>query len=615
MVLLPVALSTIVTLAFGAAIYGTFNIVTTFIFAILLGLGVDFSIHCLSRFGHERGRGRPTEEALQVALRSTGGALLSGGATTAAVFASLTLGRFQGFSQFGVVAAIGVVLALLSTFGLTPALITLSERRRSWTRGKPPRDTAALAARIRPGKRVAWIVVVLAAGLTGTAATQLGKVPFEYDFRKLGPPRKPSPPKGTKAPPSYKNAVGKVTTFAPAVVMCAKREQCDQVAQLMSILLRAPKWKETPDGHAAAPAKQAPKAAKQDATDDEDDEDEDDDWGDDDEDPLDLMEASLEGGRLLPEEREIFESLGPWKRRWMVHYLKAFIGTQLLVPDRQQDKLKVIADIRQRIDRKRDAIAESDKRHLDRWERTLSVSKPVTYDDLPGWAREQLGRVDGKLGHFLILWNSGPKNSYATASRLHRGFMDLPIGQGPTATTVPAAANYFVMVEVIDTLKEDGPRVLGWATLVVLLCLTALFGSVRIALLTLVPLIASLAWLAGLHVLLDWKLNIFNVVAYPLLVGMGIDNGIHVVHRWLEDRDVGVVLREVAGPITLTTVTTSIGFAGLSFATHQGIRSLGLTAASGMLLAYVGAVVVLPSVLTLMDLRRGASGQAPPEAS
>lgn len=176
--------------------------------------------------------------------------------------------------------------------------------------------------------------------------------------------------------------------------------------------------------------------------------------------------------------------------------------------------------------------------------------------------------------------------------------MDLPAGPG--APTAPAAANYFVLVEVIDTLKEDGPKVLAIATFVVLLCLTLLFGSVRIALLTLVPLMASMAWLIGLHVLLDWKLNMFNVVAYPLLVGMGIDNGIHVVHRWLEDRDVGVVLRELAGPITLTTVTTTIGFAVLSFAPWQGVRSLGLTAASGMVLAYVGAVVVLPAVLTLI---------------
>ena len=141
---------------------------------------------------------------------------------------------------------------------------------------------------------------------------------------------------------------------------------------------------------------------------------------------------------------------------------------------------------------------------------------------------------------------------------------------------------------------------LALAMLAVLLCLTALFRSLRLALLTLVPLLTSMAWLAGAHVARDWKLNLFNVVAYPLLAGMGSDNGIHVMQRWLEERDGGVVLAELLGPITLTTVTTAIGFLGLTFATHRGIRSLGLTAATGMGLAYLGAVVVLPAVLTLL---------------
>jgi len=429
----------------------------------------------------------------------------------------------------------------------------------------------------------------VAGALALASLLRLGDVPFEYDFRKLGPPKKTAT---APAGPSYKDAVGKVTTFAPAVVVCGDRATCDGAARLLSVLIRAPKW------DAASSTPTAPKTPS--GTDDGDDEDdEDDDWDDEEEvDALDALEASLEGGRLLPEERALFESLGPWKKRWMVHYLKAYLGLQLLVPERQEDKIKVVADIRERIERKRGLLSADERKHLDRWRRTLSVSEPITEDDLPEWAREQLAGADGSLGRFLILWNGGPKTSYRTATRLHRGFFDLPVGG--EAAVAPAAANYFVFVEVIDTLKEDGPRVLAMAMLAVLLSLTALFRSLRLALLTLVPLLTSMAWLAGAHVALDWKLNLFNVVAYPLLAGMGIDNGIHVMHRWLEERDVGAVLAELLGPITLTTVTTSIGFLGLTFATHRGIRSLGLTAATGMVLAYLGAVVVLPAVLTLV---------------
>ena len=116
--------------------------------------------------------------------------------------------------------------------------------------------------------------------------------------------------------------------------------------------------------------------------------------------------------------------------------------------------------------------------------------------------------------------------------------------------------------------------------------------------LVLVPLLVSVAWLAGVYLLLGWKLNMFSVVAFPLLVGMGIDNGIHVFHRWREVRSVRVVLREVGGPITLTTLTTFIGFAGLIFANHVGIQTLGLTAAAGMWLVLLGAVATLTGNLT-----------------
>ncbi len=119
----------------------------------------------------------------------------------------------------------------------------------------------------------------------------------------------------------------------------------------------------------------------------------------------------------------------------------------------------------------------------------------------------------------------------------------------------------------------------------------------------LVPLLVSVTWLAGLHLLLGWKLNMFSVIAFPLLVGIGIDNGIHVYHRWGETRSVRLVLREVGGPITLTAMTTCIGFSGLLLANHIGINTLGLTAAVGIALALAGSVLTLPALLHCLDRR------------
>ena len=121
----------------------------------------------------------------------------------------------------------------------------------------------------------------------------------------------------------------------------------------------------------------------------------------------------------------------------------------------------------------------------------------------------------------------------------------------------------------------------------------------------LIPLLVSIAWLAGTFLLFDLKLNLYSVVAFPLLVGLAIDDGIHILHRWHEVKSLKTVLREVGGPVTLTTITTFIGFAGLSFAGHIGIKTLGMTAGLGLWLTWLGAVITLPALL--YALRRVAN--------
>jgi predicted RND superfamily exporter protein len=597
-VLLPVIVSAVVTISIGVAIFGTFNLVTTFIFAILLGLGIDFAIHCLSRYTFERRRGEGPVEALQLALGSTGIALFAGALTTAGVFFILYLGRFRGFSQFGVVAGIGVLLALLATFTLVPALVSAAER--VWPQkfkplGAVPRNPpggAPEGAKQR-GKWAAWGLVVVSLALAGAAVARVWEIDFEYDFSKLGP-RRPHNPAPAATGKDYRDAVGRVTSFGPAAALCSSQAQCEQVTRLLSAVRKVDDREVARLFPASDPALHVAPPAPRETPDEAD--------PDDDEanDPFADLRRSLAGGRLLPEERRLLRALGRRRLQEMRHFLRAFLGLHSFIPSRQRDKLRIVADIRRRIDAKRAVLSKETNDKIDRWYRYLRVSRPVVADQVPRWVLGQLKQTDGSVGRFIIMWNQGSKANYKDSKRLYDAFFNLPVGK----EQVPVAANYFVLVEIIDTLREDGPLVLGAAGAVVFVCLTLIFRSPWRALLVLVPLAVSIAWLAGIFLLLGWKLNMFSIVAFPLLVGMGIDNGIHVFHRWRETYCVKTVLREVGGPITLTTLTTFIGFAGLLFAGHVGIQTLGLTAAVGMWLAMLGAVVTLPALLYVLDRRR-----------
>ncbi len=652
-VLLPVVVATVATLGLGTAIFGTFNLVATFIFAILLGLGIDFGIHCLSRYQFERRRGHDAEAALGISLSSTGVALTFGALTTVAVFFLLQLGRFRGFSQFGALAGLGVLLALAATFFLVPALVTVAERVRPWRPKKSTEETEGTEGlnteptepteeekeglnteptepteeekgegnRTGFWRPVSWVIVGASFFVGAYSLAHALEIQFEYDFTKLDAPDPPPPP-APKTPPKkkeppkkdFEDALGRVTTFAPAVATCDTAQQCEQVTRMLGLIRKVDDQEMYRLRQLASGKPVQRRPAPKPAVDDEDDEDDEDDWDEDDGEPrtaasrlrqqqkkldaeLTALEQKLQGGRLLPEEQKLLLPLGLERLEEMRYFLQAYLGLHMFIPQHQPLKLRIIKDIKQRIDRKRASLTEETGEKVDRWYRYLRVERTIEQGRLPRWVIQQMAQVNGKVGHFVVMWNRGAKADYADSLRLYKVFFDLPV----TGGAVPVAANYFVLVEVIDTLREDGPVVLGAAALAVFFCLLISFRSLRSAVLVMVPLLVSISWLAGVHLLLDWKLNMFSVVAFPLLVGIGIDNGIHVYHRWQETRSVRLVMREVGGPIALTATTTFIGFAGLLLANHVGIQTLGATAATGIALALVGSVVVLPALLYCVD--------------
>jgi hypothetical protein len=130
-----------------------------------------------------------------------------------------------------------------------------------------------------------------------------------------------------------------------------------------------------------------------------------------------------------------------------------------------------------------------------------------------------------------------------------------------------------------------------------------MFRSLTQAVCVLLTVGLALVWLAGLFAVLGWKLNLFNLIALPLLIGMGQDDSLHIIHRYREEGpgSLRLVLHETGGAVFLTTLTTVIGFSSMLFVQHQGLRSLGWTAVLGMTLCLVSSVVVIPACLRIAE--------------
>ncbi|HEX8435469.1 efflux RND transporter permease subunit [Archangium sp.] len=179
----PVGVGLLVTFAVAQQTIGYLNIITGFLVAILIGLGIEYGLHLVMRYSEER-RQHPAEEALRETILGTWKGALTSACTNAAAFSALTLAEFQAFAQFGWIAAAGVMLTVLATYLLGPSLIALTERLRPLRAESPlPARPYRVAPRLPRGVLVGIVVGVGA--LVAYSATVVREIGFEPDMRKL----------------------------------------------------------------------------------------------------------------------------------------------------------------------------------------------------------------------------------------------------------------------------------------------------------------------------------------------------------------------------------------------------------------------------------------------
>ena len=171
LVLGPLVLGTLVTLGLARVIFGSLNILTGFLGAILLGLGVDYGIHLVGRYRALRAAGQGASQALQGTFLTTGRANLYAGLTTMAALGSMMVSGFRAFREFGVIAVLGITMILLAYAAALPAMTLLFERLRPerWPGSSQVAEPTWPAARSGPRALGA-----LALGAAVMVATALG---------------------------------------------------------------------------------------------------------------------------------------------------------------------------------------------------------------------------------------------------------------------------------------------------------------------------------------------------------------------------------------------------------------------------------------------------------
>jgi predicted RND superfamily exporter protein len=127
------------------------------------------------------------------------------------------------------------------------------------------------------------------------------------------------------------------------------------------------------------------------------------------------------------------------------------------------------------------------------------------------------------------------------------------------------------------------------------------FGSLLAALIVLLPVVVGSFWTVGIMDLIGVSFNLANLVILPLIIGIGVVNGVHIVHRYREETEktINVLSKSTGRGVILSSLTTMIGFGSLMVADHQGIYSLGLVLTLGVGCCLIASITLLPAVLQL----------------
>lgn len=570
-VLLVVSIVTLLTglvftAAFAAVAVGHLNLISVAFAVLYVGLGVDFILHICLRMKELIAAGHDTVTGLVETAQGVGASLVICAVTTAAGFYAFIPTDFDGVSELGMISGSGMFISLIVTITLLPALLKLVWRPR-------PGAVSGVAthlqvphvrARNRRGAAIAIVTIAVAVGVAALVAVP--HVEFDSNPIHLRNPESESIVLLDELADSSE---------APLFSMVAIADDAADSARWADGLSDEPLVERVITTKALVPEDQDEKLLV-----------------------LDDLRFVLGSG---------FADLDP--RAFDEHALMASADTLLTVLEASSVPTPEASRLRAAIERWRQRLpADTAERadflgaidravradlpeQLDRLEQLLATTG-FDRDDLPAELRERWIDSDGhELVEFVPIEDL---NDNAAAAR----FVGVIRAVAPRATGLPV-----VYQEASRTIVSAFSQALLYALIMVAALLLLLLRRLGDTLLVLGPILFAAVVTAGVAVLIDLPFNFANIIALPLLIGVGVDNGIHLVHRMRSEPPAhgNAYETSTSRAVLASGLTTIASFGNLAFSEHVGMSSMGQLLTVGMLVTLAATLVLLPA---LLELRR-----------
>jgi len=552
------------TLAIGTGVLWTFgvtkftvghlNTASGFLVSIIFGNGINFGILLRARYGEARRAKLGLRESLELAYRDTLIPTLTVAAAAGAGYLSLASTNFRGFRDFGAIGGYGMLLCWIANYLLMPPLLIVFERLMpTWQAHNAKSVWGRIQTLIDNG------------------------VPFGAPFSWLA----------RRVPPTLLVTIGAIATCG-ATVLAVRYIKQDPFEYNLGNLENDARAVESAATRLGNGLTEIAGRTGQDG--------------------MAIMTERLDQVKPLLAELE--------KRRLAGGNAPPFqkvVSIFDLVPDDQEEKCRLLSEIRERIlkVRARGKISDKDWAEM---EPNLPAAdlRPFGIGDLPEKIVRSFTERDGTRGRIVYVVPTEGKSvrdmkyllRWADAYR----FTKLPSGE-----TIYGSGRAVIFADMLSGVVEEAPRAILLAALMTSAVVIAAFvrgrNGRRATILVLGALAAGISWMGAFLYFFGVKINFLNFIAVPITLGVGVDYAINLVHRWRIEPEgrIATIVRETGGAVVLCSMTTTLGYLALMRSVNPAVRSFGLAAVIGEMTCLCAVVVVLPAVLSLVERFGGKS--------
>jgi len=523
-------------------IFGHLNLATGFLFTIIGGNGINFSILFMARYLEERRRGEPAGHSVVQAASQTWRPTLTAAAAASAAYGALVVTEFNGFREFGWIGGLGMLICWTATYLALPSILMLMERLvpldgsppkylrriiRATAEGVPfGRPFASLVA--RAPRLITIVGVLLAVAGAVLSVHYVRSDPMEYDTNRIQ---------------SDRRAVAEVHRLIHLAINIAGFVGLDGMAIMTDRL-----------------------------------------------DQVAPLKAALEARReAAPADAKPFKA---------VHALQDF------VPADQEAKIPILLQLRRRIEKAHQMGFVTDWDKLEPYLPPADL-KPFGMADLPEAIARPFTEKDGTRGrivyispldgdvtsdaHYLLRWADAYRSTIL-----------------PDGSEIRGSGRAVIYADMWNAVLADVPLAVVVSFLATLAIVALAFRDRRATVRVILSLLVGVFWTVGLLALMKVKLNFLNFIALPVTFGIGVDYAVNIMQRDLDLNDPLEVLRRTGGAVILCSLTTLLGYLALVRSVNFGVRSLGIAAVIGEISCLLAAVLVLPAALLWMRSRRPA---------